>query len=51
MTDLQMQNARKVFDEALAGEDVEMNEKGEVALHGATYLVWTSRVPEVPIGM
>ncbi|KAE9975834.1 hypothetical protein EG327_008324 [Venturia inaequalis] len=45
-----LQNARKVFDEALASDDVETNEKGEVALHGATYLCWTSRVPDVPIG-
>ncbi|QDS67667.1 hypothetical protein FKW77_004952 [Venturia effusa] len=45
-----LKNARKVFDEALAGEDVETNENGEVALHGATYLYWTSRVPDVPIG-
>lgn len=39
-----------MFDEALAGDDVETNEKGEVALHGATYLYWSSRVPDVPIG-
>lgn len=39
-----------MFDEALTGQDVETNEKGEVAVHGRTYLVWASRVPDVPIG-
>ncbi|KAF9876438.1 hypothetical protein CkaCkLH20_05846 [Colletotrichum karsti] len=32
------------FDEILAGETVERNEKGEVALHGVTYFAWTSRL-------
>lgn len=30
--------------EALKGEEVEHNEKGEVCVHGCTYFVWTSRV-------
>jgi hypothetical protein len=30
--------------EAMKGGDVERNEKGEVALHGVTYMAWTSRV-------
>jgi len=34
---------KEVFD-ALKGSDVERNAKGEVALHGLTYLAWTSRV-------
>lgn len=34
---------RAVF-QALTGEGVEKNEKGEVALHGMTYFAWTSRV-------
>lgn len=34
---------KKVFD-ALKGDDVERNDKGEVAVHGVTYLAWTSRV-------
>ena len=29
---------------ALKGEGVERNEKGEIALHGVTYLAWTSRI-------
>lgn len=29
---------------ALKGDDVERNEKGEVGLHGVTYMAWTSRV-------
>ncbi|KAF0326218.1 putative methyltransferase [Colletotrichum sp. SAR11_59] len=32
------------FDEILAEETVEKNEKGEVALHGVTYFAWTSRL-------
>ncbi|KAL3417268.1 methyltransferase C25B8.09 [Phlyctema vagabunda] len=34
---------RDVFD-AFKGDDVERNEKGEIAVHGVTYLAWTSRV-------
>jgi len=41
-----LETAKKVFNEALAGDDVETNEKGEIALHGVTYLFWTSKVPE-----
>jgi hypothetical protein len=40
-----VQKIRKIFDEALAGSDVEENEKGEVALHGATYAFWTTKIP------
>ncbi|TDZ34890.1 putative methyltransferase-like [Colletotrichum sidae] len=32
------------FDEILAGESVERNGKGEVALHGVTYFAWSSRL-------
>jgi hypothetical protein len=34
---------REVFN-ALEKDGVERNAKGEVALHGVTYLFWTSRV-------
>lgn len=34
---------KRVFD-ALRDSDVERNEHGEVAVHGVTYLAWTSRV-------
>jgi hypothetical protein len=40
-----VQNTRKVFDDALTGSDVEENEKGQVALHGATYAFWTTKIP------
>lgn len=39
------QRTKKVFDEALNAPDVETNEKGEVAIHGTTYAVWSSKVP------
>ena len=34
---------QQVFD-TLKGSDVERNEKGEVAVHGVTYIVWASKV-------
>jgi hypothetical protein len=43
---LSLQETRKVFDEALAGSDVEENEKGQVALHGTTYALWSTKIPE-----
>ena len=38
------EDVRKTVFDALKGGDVERNEKGEVAVHGVTYLAWTSRV-------
>lgn len=32
--------------DALNGPEVETDEKGEVALHGNTYIVWTTKIPE-----
>lgn len=39
------QKTRKVFDDALSGDDVEENSKGEVPLHGATFAYWTTKIP------
>ncbi|KAK6433007.1 hypothetical protein LTR95_010815 [Oleoguttula sp. CCFEE 5521] len=36
---------KKAFDDAVNAPDVEVNEKGEVAVHGTTYVVWTTKVP------
>ena len=36
--------AKAVFEDALRGDDVERNEKGEVAVHGVTYFAWTDRL-------
>ncbi|KAK1084323.1 hypothetical protein LTR48_005550 [Friedmanniomyces endolithicus] len=36
----------KTVMDALNGPEVEVNEKGEVALHGRTFVVWTSKIPE-----
>ncbi|KAK4659752.1 hypothetical protein QC762_113990 [Podospora pseudocomata] len=36
--------AVRVFKEALQSPDVERNEKGEIALHGVTYFVWTKKL-------
>jgi len=40
-----MQDAYKLFQEAVNGDDVETNEKGELVLHGSTYSYWTTKVP------
>jgi hypothetical protein len=40
-----LQKTRKVFDDAINGDDVEENEKGEVAMHGTTYAYWTTKIP------
>lgn len=31
----------RIFQEALRGDDVEKNEKGDIAVHGVTYFAWT----------
>ncbi|KAI8632536.1 S-adenosyl-L-methionine-dependent methyltransferase [Xylariaceae sp. FL1651] len=40
----QREVAVKVFKDALQGDDVERNEKGEIATHGVTYSAWTDRI-------
>jgi hypothetical protein len=40
------QEAKKTFDKAINAPDVETNDKGEVAIHGTTYIVWTTKIPE-----
>lgn len=34
----------RTFKQALQSDDVERNEKGEIALHGVTYFAWTDRI-------
>ena len=34
----------KRFQEVLRGDDVERNERGEIAVHGVTYFAWTDRL-------
>ncbi|KAL7629548.1 hypothetical protein AAE478_001069 [Parahypoxylon ruwenzoriense] len=34
----------KLFKEVIQGDDVERNEKGEIAVHGLTYFFWTDRL-------
>ncbi|KAI6379121.1 hypothetical protein MCOR25_002100 [Pyricularia grisea] len=38
------QELRRRFDEALNGDDVERNDKGEVKIHGQTYFAWTDKI-------
>ncbi|KAK3079869.1 hypothetical protein LTS18_003715 [Coniosporium uncinatum] len=40
-----LENARKVFDEALSSPDVERNNEGKIAVHGRTVMAWTSKIP------
>ncbi|OCK78826.1 S-adenosyl-L-methionine-dependent methyltransferase [Lepidopterella palustris CBS 459.81] len=41
----ELASTKHAFDDAINGDDVEMNEKGEVALHGITFFAWTSKIP------
>ncbi|KAI5862196.1 S-adenosyl-L-methionine-dependent methyltransferase [Durotheca rogersii] len=34
----------RLFEETIRGDDVERNEKGEIAVHGLTYFFWTDRL-------
>lgn len=34
----------KVFKDTLLEDDVERNQKGEIAVHGVTYFAWTDRI-------
>ncbi|TKA80403.1 hypothetical protein B0A55_01898 [Friedmanniomyces simplex] len=36
----------KTVMDALNSPEVQVNEKGEVAVHGVTFIVWTSKIPE-----
>lgn len=40
----QKEKTRQRVMEALQDEDTKRNEIGEVAVHGVTYFVWTSRI-------
>ncbi|RYP62409.1 hypothetical protein DL771_009744 [Monosporascus sp. 5C6A] len=37
-------NAKKIVEDALNGDDVERNDKGEIAVHGVTYYAWADRL-------
>ncbi|EON65043.1 hypothetical protein W97_04278 [Coniosporium apollinis CBS 100218] len=39
------ERVRQIFDDAVNSDDVETNEKGEIALHGVTVTAWTSKIP------
>ncbi|KAI9668153.1 MAG: hypothetical protein M1821_000973 [Bathelium mastoideum] len=45
------EKTRQTFLKALEKPDVEVNEKGEIALHGSTYSFWTSKIPSEPQSM
>ncbi|KAI7574474.1 hypothetical protein KC343_g23079, partial [Hortaea werneckii] len=36
----------KTFMDAINGPDVETNDNGEVAVHGNTYTIWATKIPE-----
>ncbi|RYO80208.1 hypothetical protein DL766_009330 [Monosporascus sp. MC13-8B] len=39
-----LENAKKIVKDALSGDDVKRNEKGEIAVHGVTYYAWADRL-------
>ncbi|RYP06088.1 hypothetical protein DL764_003378 [Monosporascus ibericus] len=39
-----LENAKKIVEDALNGDDVERNENGEIAVHGVTYYAWADRL-------
>lgn len=39
------QRTYKTFMDAIGGPDTETDENGNVALHGTTYAVWTTKIP------
>ncbi|KAF1355379.1 S-adenosyl-L-methionine-dependent methyltransferase [Delphinella strobiligena] len=36
----------KIYSDAINAPDVETNDKGEVAIHGRTFSVWTTKIPQ-----
>ena len=36
----------KDFEEAIGRDDVQKNDKGEIAVHGNTFSAWTTKVPD-----
>jgi len=34
----------------MESDDIEMNDKGEIAIHGITTAHWTSSIPSDPLG-
>ncbi|KAH9844443.1 Methyltransferase domain [Teratosphaeria destructans] len=40
------EHVRQTIMDALNGPDTTVNQEEEVAVHGSTYLVWTSKIPE-----
>lgn len=40
----ELEKTKNMIFDAMKGDDVERNAKGEVALHGVTFFAWTSRV-------
>lgn len=44
-----LQKTKKVVIDALESDDVEMNERGEISLHGQTVFAWTSAIPSAPL--
>ncbi|KAL9080073.1 MAG: hypothetical protein Q9157_001096 [Trypethelium eluteriae] len=42
------EKTRQAFLKALESPDVEVNQKGEIAVHGSTYSFWTTKIPSEP---
>ena len=45
---LRTQTLQNTVQQAITGDDVEKNDRGELSIHGQTMLAWTSAVPGGP---
>lgn len=43
---LLLQRVYKIYSDAINAPDVETNDKGEIAIHGRTFSVWTTKIPQ-----
>jgi len=43
------QGVQKEVFEAMEGDDAKMDESGDIALHGCTFLAWTTAIPGAPL--
>ena len=44
-----LEQVKKTFWSAIDAEETVVDDKGRVAVHGQTFIVWTSKIPSVPL--
>ena len=45
----ELENVKKTFWNAIDSPDTKVDSQGRVAIHGTTFLAWTSRIPVEPL--